>query len=71
MNREETKAAIEVMRAWADGAEIEYRRKTDSVWHPGRVAKLCNWDFFNIEYRIKPEPREGWVRVSNIHSHKN
>lgn len=43
----------ELIKAWADGAEIEVRMGTDDDWltltpHPA-------WD--SVEYRIKPEPK--------------
>lgn len=42
------------IKAWADGAEIEYR-VGDESWI------LCNkptWEKLGMEYRIKPQPKE-------------
>lgn len=42
----------EVIKAWADGAEIEYRHEDSHVW---RVADNPTWNLY-IRYRVKPEP---------------
>ena len=42
----------ELIKAWADGAEIEYR-DLDAPWH---VRPHPNW-LGNGEYRIKTEPK--------------
>ena len=45
----------ELIKAWADGAEIEYKYAYHSEgWRP---AKCPNWDAEFVEYRIKPEPK--------------
>lgn len=47
----------ELIKAWADGAEIEFHSH-DDVWF--LVAKP-NWDI-EQEYRIKPEPKpDSWT----------
>lgn len=56
MNREETKEAIKVMQAYAEGKEIEYR--TGNVWC---LCRNPSWSFGDIYYRIKPEPKVIWV----------
>ena len=58
VNRENTRQAIEVMQAYADGSEIQQkRRESESGWYqPGRP--VWDWDRFN--YRVKPAPREFW-----------
>ena len=64
MNREETKNAIAVMRAWADGTEIECRSHAHDGWSGIVAAKYCMWDFGRQDYRIKPkEPREFEIMV--------
>ena len=60
MNRDDTKKAIEVMQAYVDGAEIEYKytghwRSTDKF--PIGPA----WSWLTVPYRIKPKPREFWL----------
>ena len=57
MNREETKKAIEVMQAYADGAEIEVCGGMNE-WTP---AITPTWKWLGKKYRIKPKPREFWV----------
>ena len=53
----------ELIKAWADGAEIEYRYEWNQEWlscggHP-------DW-FDNAEYRIKPEPKPKLVKTIDI-----
>jgi hypothetical protein len=44
------------IKAWAEGAEIEYRHKevTNSNWVD---VSIPNW-FEDVEYRIKPQPKK-------------
>lgn len=51
----------EVIKAWADGAEIEFRcpLSSDLTWHD---APLPAWDPY-YEYRVKPEPKSYKVDV--------
>ncbi len=58
MNREETIAAIKVMQAYVDGAEIEVRSRNSSAWVRWTTPV---WDWDRCNYRIKPKPREMWV----------
>ena len=48
-----------IIKAWADGAEIEFRTMfkdgTASNWYP---AYQPVWDMPVYEFRIKPEPKE-------------
>ena len=53
MNREETRKAIEVMQAYVDGEEIEYR--ADERWY-STSSPVFNWE--DSDYRIKHKPRE-------------
>ena len=43
----------ELIKAWADGAEIEYRL-VDGDWMP--IGRFTTWNDA-YEYRIKPEPK--------------
>jgi hypothetical protein len=46
------------IKAWADGAEIEWRHP-DSKWNPKLHDYWCdNNEGEDIEYRIKPQPKE-------------
>lgn len=50
----------ELIKAWADGAEIEYRAKlAQDIWCP--MTQAC-WDLDWVEFRIKPEPKPDVVR---------
>ena len=42
----------DMIKAWADGAEIEVRSDSNDYWE---VIKAPNW-FNCLEYRIKPTP---------------
>jgi len=43
--------------AWANGAEIEwcYMAEPFGIW---QTVTSPNWDSTNLEYRIKPQPKE-------------
>lgn len=43
----------ELIKAWADGATIEYFNPRGEVWLP---ASAPSWHD-SLEYRIKPEPK--------------
>ena len=65
MNREETEAAIEVMQAYVDGADLEYRYRKNPKWVVPvwlSFSTVIGWEFDCLEYRIKPKPKECWVR---------
>jgi hypothetical protein len=47
----------ELIKQWADGAEVEYRVELGARWNTLRSP--C-WDS-NGEYRIKPQRLECWV----------
>lgn len=47
----------ELIKAWADGAEIEFKSKTSGRW---TVATWPRWAE-NIEYRVKTELPKGFV----------
>lgn len=54
----------ELIKAWADGAEIEARESDTHKW--GKCSQPAWVDFY--QYRIKPEPRpnlEVYARVTN------
>jgi hypothetical protein len=48
------------IKAWADGAEIEFRYvRTDNEWSIWVEADKPLWDTTGeVEYRIKPQPKE-------------
>ena len=47
-----------LIKAWADGAEIEYFSNATCDW---RLTTIPNWAE-NVEFRIKPEPKPDVVR---------
>ena len=53
----------ELIKAWADGAEIECRFNKDDNWDP---VNPPNWDH-KYEYRIKPEPKPDIVRYRYVY----
>jgi hypothetical protein len=51
----------ELIKAWADGAEIQYKTIDSNDWRS--IFWGWNWDNTMIlEYRIKPEPKPDVVR---------
>ncbi len=54
MNKEKTKAAIAVMQAYVDGAEIECCPVEDCVWE---FVRCPVWNWYRYDYRVKPTPR--------------
>lgn len=50
-----------LIKAWADGAEIQYWDIGAKVWLT--IAGQPNWDW-DCEYRIKPEPKPDVVRYA-------
>ncbi len=72
MNRERCKELLPIMQAFADGKDIEYMSGS-GAWI---ACPSPSWSISN-NYRIKPEPKTGWINVytgklvSNIHSTKN
>lgn len=53
MTREEARKAAEVMLAYAEGKEVEFRKNGHSIWIK-ISSPLFNWSCG--EYRIKQEP---------------
>lgn len=50
----------ELIKAWADGAEIEYYAPTDGKWTA--VVSFPSWSD-STHYRIKPQPKPDVVRA--------
>lgn len=43
------------IKAWADGAEIEFNYEEDGVW---QTVLFPVWDDTECNFRIKPQPKE-------------
>ena len=58
----------EVIKAWADGAVIEYRNSAMRDWE---VVPKCNPEWFeSVQYRIKPEPDQiTYLLLNYPHKH--
>lgn len=74
MTREESKKAAEVMNAYADGKEIQYKHRDGDLWCEFVFGEPeFNWD--RNEYRIKQEPtyrpfknaKECWEEMQKHH----
>jgi hypothetical protein len=57
----------ELIKAWADGAEIECKHPWSKEWIDADVPSWNN----DIKYRIKPEPKPDVVRTFYILEHLN
>jgi hypothetical protein len=58
----------ELIKAWADGAEIEYFN--GDRWEKWLVNASPSW-YENKEYRIKPEPKPDVVMYARVHAPRN
>lgn len=56
MTREQIKALLPVITAFAEGREIEYRISEEGPWHSDVNLSLA-FDCGSRNYRIKPEPK--------------
>jgi len=53
---------IDVVTAFRDGKKIQHKDKRDrSLNHNWRICDVPNWDFYNNDYRVAPEPKVIWV----------
>jgi hypothetical protein len=52
----------ELIKAWADGAEIQYFSKYEDKWFD---SKDPHWDAHS-EYRIKPEPKPDVIKYVTV-----
>jgi hypothetical protein len=58
----------EVIKAWADGKEVEYLSVTTNKWEL-ISGPYPSW-IETREYRIKPEPKKVWVRIVKIYNRR-
>jgi hypothetical protein len=55
----------ELIKAWADGAEIEMLFTVEDNWVS---TKSPSW-YASVEYRIKPEPKPDHARYTHVFMH--
>lgn len=62
MTNEQLRQAAATMLAAADGKQIQIRIKSDNAagWS---TIEDPNWNFFGMEYRVKPEPLRVWAVI--------
>ena len=53
----------ELIKAWADGAEIEWREDEWSIW---RTKSYPTWEPY-LQYRVKPEVKPDGISYGFIH----
>lgn len=57
----------DIIIAWSEGAEIEYRKDPDRPWVP--LPSQTNWyTYEGVEYRIKPPVKKYRVALFNTSS---
>lgn len=59
MTREEARKAAEVMKAYADGKNIEFKEFDDKIWNlfsNNKKDRFLCFNFSKYAYRIKEEP---------------
>lgn len=66
MTRERTKLLGPVLKAWADGGEIQKRISGLMRWEDFRGADP-EFEDATYEWRIKPSPRKIWINEYRIH----
>lgn len=72
MNEQETRNAIAVMQAYADGKQIEVRTPVGASderdWYLVKPHETPNWDWSRSEYRIATvKPSIDWSHVSTAY----
>ena len=56
----------ELIKAWADGVQIQAKHISHLDWHDWHNQFMPNWDDDLYTYRIKPKPKSdfnGWMYV--------
>ena len=59
MNREEAKALLPIITAFADGKEVQVFSEKSNKWEHVEFPT-----FGGSKYRIKPEPLECWIVIN-------
>lgn len=63
--KQEIIGRIEIMQAWVDGEEVEYEDQ-DAQWCEMPYKDVAEFVFDRANYRIKPKPREVWIRNGGL-----
>jgi hypothetical protein len=66
MNKEQTRIAAQVMQAFAEGKQIQGRRAGQGNDWMTMVSPV--WDWYNSQYRIKPETKKYRVALRRVHN---
>lgn len=61
--KDKTRGFIAIMQAYVDGETIECRHGQGDEWET-LEQDFPVWDFEDFDYRVKPEPFEGWVAIT-------
>ena len=66
----QTKQHIDVMQAFIDGKEIEFKKDSyKGIW---KQTTAPTWDFTSYKYRIKPSDKKNVKHFTNpLHSHSD
>ena len=54
----------DMIKAWADGANIEFRSSPECTWRDLR-SETPSW-LTTTEYRVKPEPKPDFVKYARV-----
>jgi len=60
----EIQRMVDVMQAYLDGEEVEWRRVYGGDWFLCNELEMFQWDKY--DFRIKPKPREVWIRDGGL-----
>ncbi len=52
----------DVIKAWADGAQIQTRMSVDEKWISWPRQDISPCFHSDVEYRVKPEKKQLWAR---------
>ena len=61
MNREQAKALLPIITAFAEGKEVQFLTSTHE-WHKDKLENI-SFQYEPERYRIKPEPLKVWINV--------
>ena len=68
MNRERAKELLPIIQAFAEGKTVQHRSGENLQWIT--VDEVASFDMFELDWRIKPEPREFWIIEDGDHTLK-